>query len=113
MKDRDFDDTLKKLSEQVSQFTSSNMVKTSFDNSGMLSKINIKSPFVYYVGIPLLIAIILFFWKPKFVMEEVSINGNISHKKLNFKNLLITTVIITVIISIIIFVYFYQNNKKI
>lgn len=108
MDDREFDATLKKLSDQVSQFTSITVTSKPSSGSGFLSKVNVKSPIVYYGAIPVIIAVVLFFWKPGFVMEEVSIDGNLPVKKLSFNKLLVGTAVITTIIAIVI--YFYRGK---
>ncbi len=114
MEDNEFDATLKKLSDQVNQFAGTTIKNNTSDGgSGFLSKINVQSPLVYYCAIPLVIMIVLFFWKPGFVMEEVSIDGNLPEKKLNFKKLFVTSIISTVIIAIIIFIYHYKGKKPV
>ena len=113
MEDNEFETTLKKLSDRVSQFRSTTVKsRESILKFGFLSKVNIKSPLVYYGAVPLIVAILLFFWKPGFVMEEVSIDGNFSEKKLSFKKLLGSTILFTSIITIIIFIYFYREKQS-
>jgi hypothetical protein len=112
MEDSEFDATLKKLSDQVSNFTSITVKSKPNPGSGFLSKFDVKSPLIYYCAVPIIIALVLFFWKPGFVMEEVSIDGNLPEKKLSFKKLLVGTVLITAIIAIVIFVYFYRNKNS-
>ena len=109
MEDIEFDATLKKLSDQVSQFTSTMIKSKPSSSSYFLSKVNVNSPLVYYGAVPIIIAVVLFFWKPGFVMEEVSIDGNLPEKKLSFKKLLVGTVIFTAVIAIAIFIYFYRG----
>jgi hypothetical protein len=112
MEDTEFDATLKKLSDQVSQFTSTTINKPTSSGGGFLSNISIKSPLVYYGVIPIAVMIILFFWKPGFVMEEVSVEGSLPEKKLSFKKLIVGSVIITTVIAVIIFISYYHKVNK-
>lgn len=110
----EFDSALKKLSEQVSQFAKTNVPTQSGGGGGMssfLPKINIKSPLIYYAIIPLAIVIVLFFWKPKFVTEEVSVEGELPTRKLSIKRLLLATVIMTVVIAVLIFACSYRKKN--
>jgi len=114
MNDTDFDNTIKKLQEQVSQFSGGD---TEFEipKNTILSKINFKTNLVYFGLIPLFIMIILYILKPYFVMTETIIDETSSliiPKKLSFKKLFLSTVICTCIISIIIFSYLYTKNKS-
>lgn len=120
MEENDFDATLQKLSEQVNHFVSTSNInvpdvpKISGSNitsscKVLFSKINFKSPFFYYGSIPLGIMIVLLIWKPKFVTEEISVDGNIPEHKLIFKKLIIATIIFTAIIAIIIFIKSYNS----
>lgn len=102
MDNNEFDSTLKKLIDQVSQFTKIDR-KYKEGGNNLLSKINVNSPILYYGVIPIGVFILLLCWKPNFITDEVSINGNIPERKLNFKKILIATVILTSIICIIIF----------
>lgn len=102
MDNNEFDSTLNKLIDQVSQFTT--IDRKYKEGNNLLSKINFKSPILYYGVIPIGIFILLLLWKPNFITDEVSINGNIPERKLNFKKILIATVVLTSIICIIIFV---------
>jgi len=111
MDDNEFDATLQKLGEQVSHFTNTTGSTKSSGGSSFLPKFNIKSPMVYYVAIPIFVLILLFLWKPNFVTEEVSVEGNMPERKLSFKKLLVGTVIGTTVIAILMFVYFYKNKS--
>ena len=113
MNDTDFDNTIKKLQGQVSQF-SSEATDIEMPKSSILSKINANSNMVYYVIIPIIIIIILYLLKPCFIMTEtttIDVNlSNVSKKKLNFKRLVISTIICTCIISLVIFSYKYRKS---
>lgn len=109
MENSDFDDTLKKLSEKVSELTVNNTVKNKPKmESKFLSNVNVKSS-LYYGCIPIIIMIIFLIWKPGFVMEEISIDGNLPEKRLSLKKVLFGVFIFTVIISVIIYV---KNQKS-
>ena len=63
MNNTEFDNTLKKLEGQVSQFSS---VATDFEipkNNSILSKIDFKSNVIYYVLVPIIIMIIFYIFK--------------------------------------------------
>ena len=111
--DCELDSKIKTLHEKVSEITTTN-VKSSIltKKSAFLSMNVIKSPVVYYGIIPVFILLLFFFWKPSFIMENVSIDGKIPEKRLSYKKLIIATIIVTAIIYIVIFVYLYQNTKE-
>lgn len=107
----DFDDTLKNLQRQVSQFASGEAVEIQKNNS-IWSNINFKSNMVYYVLVPIIIIIILYLLKPCFIMTETTTDNSlstVSEKKINFKKLVISTIASTCIISLIIFSYKYKK----
>ena len=108
----DFDDALKNLQRQVSQFSSGESIDIKIQNNNILSKININSNMVYYVLVPIIIIIILYLLKPCFIMTETTTDNSlstVSEKKINFKKLVISTIICTSIISLIIFSYKYKK----
>lgn len=52
-----------------------------------------------------MILFIFFFWKPNFIMQNDSIDGKLTEKRLNYKKLIIATIIVsTIIVSTIIFI---------
>lgn len=103
-----FEDSLKKLTEQVNNFSVDTQKHTTV--FGGLS-LYTKSPLVL-LAIPVGIAILLALLKPGFVMYEVSIDGNLPEKKLCFKNLIISTIVITIIVAIAYFGYTYNIKSK-
>ena len=107
MEETEFDETLKKLGEQVSQFSTpaNNLIPKSGMN--FISTFNIKSPIVYYGAIPIVIAVILCVMKPGFIMNDVDEDGNTS-KKFNYKRLMVSVISFTMIVAILIFIYFYK-----
>ena len=114
MDDSDFelDSKIKTLHEKVSEITSTNLKSGSLNKQSAFLTVNvIKSPFVYYGAIPLVILLIFFFWKPSFIMEDVSIDGKLPEKSLSYKKLIIATIITTAIIFIAFFVYSYKNKN--
>lgn len=116
MEYEEFEETLKVLSNKVSQFT--NIRDKNKERSSvkmLLPNIFIKPSFIYFGIIPIVIILILFFLKPNFVMKESRIEEvqeNSSKKKLSFVKLIITTVIITIIFVFVIYIYIYTNNKS-
>jgi len=108
----EFDDTLKKLQRQVSQFASGEAVEIQKNNS-ILSKINFKYNIVYYILVPIIV-IILYICKPCFIMTEITTTDvnliSITEKKLSLKRLIISTIICTCIIFLIIFCAKYKKT---
>lgn len=100
-----FDETLKKMSDQVSKFTEQPVATKS---SGILFDFN--SP-IMYLTIPVGVAILLFFWKPYFVTEEVSEDGKLPIKKATFKKVMIASLVITAILVVAYFAYNYNKKK--
>jgi hypothetical protein len=118
MEDNEIDATIKSLHEKVNQITTTNTISSFVDaknasNISFFSGSIFKPKVIYYVAVPLTILLVLFFWKPNFIMEDVSIDGKLPEKKLIYKKLFISTFIVTFIIAIGIFGYFYKNKKDI
>lgn len=110
--DCELDAKIKMLNEKVSEITSTNLKSGGLNKQSAFLTLNvIKSPFVYYGSIPLVILLIFFFWKPGFIMQNVSIDGKLQEKRLNYKKLIIATIIVSSIIFITFFVYSYKNKK--
>ena len=107
----DFDDNLKNLQRQVSQFASGEAIDIEMPkNNSILSKININSNMVYYVLLPIIIMIALYLFKPCFIMTETTTDNSLSSvKKIDLKKMLISTIVTTCIISLIIFSYKYKK----
>lgn len=110
MDDSAFDATLKELSNRVSQFSGITATTKSSDK-GIFSKINLKSPMVYYLYTPLAIFIVLVIWKPKIVTEEKSIDGKLPEPKLSLKKAMIATLIISAMLGFIIFIRMYKKKE--
>jgi len=111
--DNKFENTLKKLSEQVKQMgypTVPVSIEKSRIKLNFMSKTKINSYIIYGI-IPLIILIILFFWSPKFIMKEISIEGKLPESRLSIKKLLIYTIVFSCLILISIFIYFYRKKK--
>jgi len=105
------DEKIKILQDKVNQITLSNenrITSSSGCSSSFLPKFNVV---YYYAAIPCLILIILFIYKPKFVMEDISIDGKFPEKRLSYRKLFIATIVATAILCVIIFVYFYRTKK--
>ena len=104
--------TLSTLKDKVSEFTSKNNLINSFSKqSGIISKINFKSSIIFYGIIPVVIILILFFWKPNFIMQEIITDDDIPQYKINIKKLLILTLILSVIGCLLLFSYFYKKHN--
>lgn len=113
MDDNEFDNTLKKLNEQVGKFTGNNPVKNMY-HSEKNSPINfdVKSPYLRYGLIPVVILCILGMMKPGVVVDEVNVDGIIS-RKINMKKLLVATGILSIMIFFAIFLVKKRSNNKI
>ena len=114
MEDTDFETTLQKLSNQVNQFSGNknNIVQ---DKSQPISipSITGDKKYYYYAGIPIAFLIVLYLWKPSFVLEEVSIEGEMPVKKISFKKTLISSVVLsTIVIIIILFFSIYKPKTS-
>ncbi len=111
--DCELDSKIKMLHEKVSEITKTNVKSGNLNNHSAFLTINsIKSPIVYYGIIPIFILLLLFFLKPSFIMENISIDGKVPEKRLSYKKLITATIIVTAIISIIVFIYLYRNTKE-
>lgn len=112
MSEENFDETLRKLNEQVNQFsfsTSNNISVVSTTKFNFSAIANNK--IVYYLSLPVGILILLLVLKPGFITEEVSHNGELPKKKISIKLLFLYDLIISVILLIIYFMYNYKKNK--
>ena len=108
--DDNFDETLKKLGQKVNQFTKGTTSKSYESNSrGLAGKINIKALAVY--GSPLIaVPLLLFYWKPGFVTEEVEDEEGDYKRRVNFRKLMVTTLISTFVLDSLIFVYLRKKE---
>ena len=102
------DMTLSGLQNKVSEFTTTTTKKTTTTTTYKINTI-----FVLYGSIPIIIMIVLYMYKPKFVMKEVLSDDGVSELKINVKNLLITTTILATLIIVAIYTYFYNKNKTV
>jgi hypothetical protein len=115
METTDFNSTLKKLTEQVSNFatvTSKHKETTMFNTNNFLHKFNFNSPVVFYGAIFSGILVILFLWKPKFITEEVSVDGNLPEQKINYQKMILSSMVLTALIAVIIFIKSYRSDIK-
>jgi hypothetical protein len=117
MEDNEIDATIKSLHEKVNQITStstseSTIVSLDAKNTSFFPSSILKSR-IYYGVIPLTIFLLFLFWKPWFIMEDISIDGKLPEKKFSYKKLFIATFIVTFIIAMCIFAYSYKNKKNI
>ena len=116
MEDSEIDATIKSLHEKVNQITTTTsafVVTRNTSSESIFSGSILKSPIIYYGAVPLTILIILFFWKPSFIMENVSIDGKLPEKKLIYKKLFMSTLIVTIIIAAVFFIYSCKNKKDV
>jgi hypothetical protein len=108
--DDNFDETLKKLGQKVNQFTKGTTSKSYEPSSrGLVGRINIKALVVY--GSPLIaIPLLLFYWKPHLVSEEVEDEEGNYKRRVNFRKLMVTTLISTLILDGLIFMYLRKKE---
>lgn len=113
MEDTDFDKTLQKLSEQVSQFSGNKNTVLNTSQTTSLPSITGDKKYYYYLGIPVAFLILLYLWKPGFVMEEVSVNGEMPTKKISIKKLFISAIVLsTILIVSILFASVYKGKSS-
>ena len=101
------DMTLSGLQNKVSEFTTTTR---KYGTQHVTYKIN--SLFVLYGSIPIIILIVLYMCKPKFVMKEVLSDDGVSEFKINVITLVITTTIFSMLIALGIYTYLYNKNKS-
>jgi hypothetical protein len=109
----DFNQTLKKLSEQINQLSYTNNIKenTTSNKGYVLTIPNLSSPQFYYGIIPLSILCILYKWRPDFItITEVNDDG-IHVKKLSYSKLIGWSLSFTALVAIAIFSYYYKQKK--
>src|SRR6056300_409568 len=109
----DFDETILRLTDQVSQFKSQNTEKCS---SGInIPKLNLSSPVIYYSIVPVVIFTGLYMIKPSFIMKKIQdTDDDKKERQINYKILLLTTLILSTI-CIVGFLYLipmYNKRKK-
>jgi len=113
-----FDDTLQKLTTQVNQFNSSsnstidNSNNSNTNNSWSLPKLNISSSLIYYIAPIIVLVIILVLWKPNFITEEVSTDGEMPKRKISLYKLTITVTLVVIIALSAWWLFKYCLNKK-
>lgn len=110
--DDNFDETLRKLGERVSRFTNDKSASyNSSGSNGIRDKINIKMLLVY--GAPLVVSIVvLYFWKPNFIVEEVEDNEEGYKTKVSFRKLAVTALITTAMLDTLVFLYLRKKEIK-
>ncbi len=111
--DDNFSKTLQQLQTKVSQFTDNSSKSTTYkSNMSKFSNQLNKKALLIYGGPFLLVLLVLFFWKPKFITHEAEDEEGVYTVKTNFRKLLVTTVIMGVIIDILIFLYLRKKEIK-
>lgn len=93
--DDTFDDTIKQLENKVGQISGNSNVKTSTGRDFLSGLISNKK--MLYALPPIVIFLVLYFSKPKIVLEErVDDDGNIE-EKISIKRVLIATIFLVVL----------------
>ena len=102
-----YEESLQRLSKQVGDLTSSNIIKKSSFFK------NIKVPFyTYYMAVPLVITLIFVLWKPTFITVK-TLNTNGLERKVSFQKTFLTVIMITFLIFLSIYGYNYKSGNKI
>lgn len=108
MDDTNFDTTLQKLSEQVHQF--SNFGDQTKSQASWLPSVTGKKKYYYYLAVPIGFIILLYLCEPKFVVEEVSIDGDIPTKKISKKKLFLSSIVLSIILIVVmLFIDLYKK----
>ena len=114
--ENNFDDTLEKLTTQVNQFNSNSTIDNSNNNnsnkSWSLPKLNISSSLIYYTAPIIVLIIILVLWKPNFITEEVSTDGEMPKRKISLYKLIIAVVLVIMIALSAWWLFKYCLDKK-
>lgn len=97
------------MQNRVNQVINTDLHSETNISSGFMSKLKSNCVAIYFIGIPLAVMIILLFWKPDFVTEDVVNDDKITEKKMSFKRLLLAGV---VSFAIILILYVAYNYKK-
>jgi hypothetical protein len=92
---------IKMLENEVDQYCTT---KKSFTNSLSLSFLN--KNYILYGSFPILLFIILLFYRPNFIYAE----NEKGERKLSLKKLFLTVLILSLIVSISIFAYRYKKS---
>ena len=105
---------MSELRTQVEKYSKSpNQSKNNFVNTTeFIPQKNKNILYIFYVAIPVILTVILFFVKPDFICTITDINSIVT-KKINFKKLFIIGFISGGIISGGLFIYFKQKNINI
>ena len=109
--DVNFDQSLKKLEDKISQFTNHKSSTYISSIKGIGNKINIKALVVYTLPF-VLGAIILSIWKPSFVSTEVEDDQGQYTVHVSFKKVVIASLILGAIIDVLIFLYLRKKEIK-
>lgn len=111
----DYTKNFERLSEQVSNFADTAPIPADesvpvLPTSSWGSKIN-KTTIAFIVAIPILILVLLVFFKPGFVTYVQQDNEGKEYKKLYIQKLLIWSVALSVPLLVAGWVYFYRKKK--
>jgi hypothetical protein len=107
MENSNIDETIRRLDQRVSSLTGYGISS----NSNFMSSVS--TSYIYYGCIPIIIALFLAVWKPSFIIETTSIDGEYPQPHVIYKKLLLSTLVLSTMIGVAIFVYFYRKNTSI
>ena len=109
MDDSELSNTLSNLQTKVSQFSAS--TGSTYSHRGFFQAIDPRTkPALLYVLIPVSTGLLLFLWKPSFIMHEVVVDGELPQHKINVPKLLVVVLIVSIMLGLLFFTY--QRKRK-
>lgn len=106
MEDDNFDETLKKLGDQVSKFTGKS-------SGGGGKSFGLKGKAMLYLAVPVGLFVVLCVLKPSFVTEDMTKEDGNVVKKLNLKKVLLATCFLIALVGIMYFAWKYHKKEPI
>ena len=128
LEDNNIEDIINKLSHKVNDMTKTiplteiEHVETDLKNSferpkstpflrNFKFKIGKNSTVILYLIIPVIIAILLYIWKPKFIKEDVmDTNTGETEEKFSWNKYIVFTAVVGGVLSTGLYGFFYQKN---
>uniref|UniRef100_A0A6C0H344 Uncharacterized protein n=1 Tax=viral metagenome TaxID=1070528 RepID=A0A6C0H344_9ZZZZ len=110
----DIDDRIKNLQYEVNQLTNTNTTIKKESNPYKINTEALNSPIISYGILPCAILILLFAWKPRFIMDDITNKTNIIEKKLSYKKLIVATIVASVVVKTIsvVALLVYKNKSR-
>lgn len=105
-----FDNTIRQLENKVGQITGSSGTGTFTSNKRGFLQEMLSNRKLIYALVPVLVFILLCFFKPKVVLEEVTDEDGNIEEKLSVKRAMIATVFLTSLAAV--GVYYFKQRKN-